>query len=152
MSFQYDDHYRLHCKLTLHSGREITLTTLNQKRTYAGLLEGTPNAKSNNLGIEWTLKEAQRLCVEGEKPYLITPPRRDDNREPGDMRRLVEANPLHIPEWLPAVECIAQFQSSTSFLVVVWYQEDFAPPIQEPALGQLLALDWDSLAIEIDSW
>jgi hypothetical protein len=35
-------------------------------------------------------------------------------------------------------------------LTIVWFQEEFALPILEPALGQLLAVDWESLAMNVE--
>jgi hypothetical protein len=37
-----------------------------------------------------------------------------------------------------------------SVLRVVWFQDEYAPPIQEPALAQLLELDGDTLAMDIE--
>jgi hypothetical protein len=143
----------------LRSRRTITLEALDQQMTYSGLLEGTPNAKSNDTYIELSLRTAARLCVEGAKPHLIAPNRRDYLREPGDMRRVVEERPYWTPEWLPMVRCIGSFKDvvkardpnrDLSVLVVVWFQDEYAPPILEPAMSQLLAIDWNALATDID--
>jgi hypothetical protein len=159
VGLQYNVAYHLHCQLTLQSGRTITLEALDQAMSYAGLLEGVPTARSNDWYIESSLRVAERLCVEGARPHLITPPRRDYLREPGDMQRIVDDHPHRIPEWLPMVRCIGSFKDvvtarepgrDLSVLVVVWFQDEYAPPIQEPALGQLLALDWNSLATDVD--
>jgi hypothetical protein len=37
-----------------------------------------------------------------------------------------------------------------SVLVIVWFQDEYGLPIQEPILGQMMALDWDSLATNIE--
>lgn len=157
MSFQYDIAYHLHCQLTLQSGRHVRLVALDQEMSYAGLLEGVPNAKSNDWYVERSLQAAQRRCVEGAEPHLIPPVRRDFLREPGDMRPIIEARPYWIPEWLPMVRCIGSFRSSVtsrnpdrdvSALVVVWFQDEYGPPLQDPALGHLLAMDWDALATD----
>lgn len=159
MSLQYNVAYHLRCELTLRSGRTITLKSLDQEMSYAGLLEGVPDAKSNDWYIECTLRAVERRCVEGAGPHLIPPVRRDFLREPGDMRQLIQERAYRVPEWLPMVRCIGSFQSSViarapdhhvSVLVVVWFQDEYGPPLQESAMGQLLALDWESLATDID--
>lgn len=159
MGLRYNVAYHLHCELTLRSGRTIALQSLDQAMSYAGLLEGVPDAKTNDWYIECSLRAAERLCAAGAKPLLIPPARRDFLREPGDMRQLVEERPYRIPEWLPMVRCIGSFQSSAtarnpdrhvSVLGVVWFQDEYGPPLQEPALGHLLAMDWDSLASDVD--
>ena len=33
---------------------------------------------------------------------------------------------------------------------VVWFQEEYAPPIQEPALSAFRELDWQALATHFD--
>src|SRR5262249_26459539 len=97
-----------------------------------------------------------------ERPHLISPQRRDYRRIPGDMRGIIEYyrshfpdSPPPVPEWLPMVRCIGFFDGHItgrnpgmhlSTLTVVWFQDEFAPPIREPALGQLLDLDWETLA------
>ena len=159
MELQYNVAYHLRCELTLQSGRTITLESLDQQMTYAGLLEGTPDATSNDRDIEYALREAERHCVPGAKPYLLPPPRRDYLRQPGDMQRVKEWSPHRTPEWLPMVRCVGSFKDvdkardpsrDLSVLVVVWFQDEYALPVLEPALSQLLAVDWESLAVDID--
>jgi hypothetical protein len=159
MELSYETAYHLRCGLALLSGRTITLKALDQRMTYAGLLEGTPTHETNDRSIEYALREAERYCVDGTKPHLIPPPRRDYLRTPGDMQTIAARAPHHVPEWLPVVRCIGSFEDvktardrdkDLSALVVVWFQDEYAPPIQEPALGQILNLDWDSLAADVE--
>jgi uncharacterized protein (TIGR02996 family) len=156
---RYDLAYHLHCELPLRSGRTITLEALDQVMTYAGLLEGTPDRESNDREIEFALREAYRHCVDGVRPHLIPPPRRDHLREPGDMQRVIAHSPHRVPEWLPLVRCIGSFKDvvkvrhpdkALSVLTVVWFQDEYALPIREPALSQLRELDWESLAVDVD--
>jgi hypothetical protein len=151
------DAYRLHCCLTLASGREVSVERLHQSQTYRGLLEGVPNSSYCDRNLEWTLKDARKLCLEGDAPTLITPARRDFLRVPGDTSKL--GFPHAAPEYLPQVTCVAQLYSirpardrskDGSLLTVVWYQDQFAPPIQEPALSSILHLDWDRLASDFE--
>jgi hypothetical protein len=159
VELQYNVAYHLRCQVTLQARRTITLEALDQEMTYAGLLEGTPDAETNDCYIESSLRVAERRCVPGAKPHLIPPARRDYFREPGDMRRIIERSPHRTPEWLPMVRSIGSFKDvikarepdrDLSVLVVVWFQDEYTLPIQEPALGQLLSLDWDSLAVDLD--
>jgi hypothetical protein len=159
MDLQYNIAYHLHCQMTLNSGRTITLEALTQEMTYAGLLEGMPDTESNDWQIRNLLRKAETHCVRGAKPHLISPTRRNYLREPGDMYRAVEWFPHRVPEWLPMVHCIGSFKSvitardpsrDLSVLVVVWYQDEYALPIQQLAFGQLLSLDWESLATDIE--
>ena len=159
MELLYEVAYHLRCGLPLRSGRRITLEALDQRMTYAGLLEGTPCRESNDRTIEYALREAERYCVAGAKPHLISPPRRDHLRRPGDMQAITAWARHRVPEWLPMVRCIGSFKDvvkvhhpdkDLSVLVVVWFQDEYAPPIQELALGQILDLDWESLAVDIE--
>jgi hypothetical protein len=144
----------------LKSGRAITLETLDQQMTYAGLVDGLPRSRFNDRLIESAMRDAERYCVVGTLPHLIPPPRRNYLWEPGDMQPVVaQSGGAHVPEWLPEVRCIGAFKDvvkvrdpsrDLSVLVVVWFQDEYALPIREPALSQLLELDWESLATDID--
>jgi uncharacterized protein (TIGR02996 family) len=156
---RYASAYHLHCKLSLRSGRRITLEALDQVMTYAGLLVGVPNREANDRFIEDALRAAERHCVGEARPHLIPPPRRDYFCEPGDMEHLRAEFPDRAPEWLPLVRCIGSFldvvqardkSKDISVLVVVWFQDEYALPIREPALSQIRDLDWESLAADID--
>jgi hypothetical protein len=48
MELDYNLAYNMRCQLSLRSGRTISLEALNQRMTYSGLLEGTPDARSND--------------------------------------------------------------------------------------------------------
>jgi hypothetical protein len=158
VELHYNTAYHLHCEFVLRSGRKITLVALDQKMTYDGLLEGVPDARTNDWYLEFVRKEAARRSYRDLTPHLISPVRRDYCREPGDMAQLVADRPYRIPEWLPMVCCIGSFkdvnaardlQKDLSVLTVVWFQDEFALPILEPALGQLRALDWEVLASDV---
>ncbi len=159
MELQYNIAYHLRCQIVMQSRSTITLCSLDQEMSYAGLLEGTPDSKTNDWYIESSLRAAQRHCAEGAKPHLISPPRRNYFREPGDMRPIIERSPHRTPEWLPMVRCIGSFENvktvrdhdrDLSVLVVIWFQDEYAMPILAPALDELQSLDWDSLALDVD--
>jgi hypothetical protein len=57
------------------------------------------------------------------------------------------------------VTCIASFNAALpvrdpdkhlSALTVVWYQNEFALPIEQTVLEQLRLLDWDSFAVDVE--
>lgn len=157
MSLEYEGNQHLRCALVLSGGRRITLDRLVQYPTYAGVVEGLPSPSTNDVRIETALIDAQALCVDGAKPHLIAPSRRDYFREPGDMASACSER-LH-PEWLPMVTCAARFldsapvrdrSSDASTLTVVWFQDEFALPIAAPALDGLRALDWHALATDFE--
>lgn len=147
MELTYNSAYHLHMGLTLTSGQSLTLRALHQKMTYEGLLEGFPFRGLNDDLVSRALQGAAAHCVGGESPYLIPPPRRDYRRSPGDMQRVAPHLP-DIPEWLPAVVCTARLSDGKASLTVVWFQDEYALPIREPALGQLLDIDWRSLVTQ----
>jgi hypothetical protein len=90
--------------------------------------------------------EEGRQRGQGRQSHPIIPPRRDYCRQPGDMAAHAERSG-GVMEWLPAVTCVATFTEGwSSKLTVAWFQDEYAPPIQEPALGELRRLDWEALA------
>ena len=145
------------------SGRSLILRHLLQTLHYSGLTEGCPSEKTNNWHIDAAIDRAQKCQYTIGTPYLIEPTRRDYLREPGDMDRM-RNSPFpksfgKYPEWLPVIECIGCFKSSSttgnvmndSFLTIVWFQNDFARPIPEDILERILSLDWDSLSTDIET-
>src|SRR4051812_3451911 len=102
----------MHCRLTLNSGRPIILRSLQQWMTYIGSLEGLPSRTSNDELVAHDVKQAQSQCIEGTRPHLLPPPRRDFLRKPGDMDDWSQLRARKV-EWLPDVTCIATFGSDS---------------------------------------
>ena len=135
------------------------LVSLDQSITYAGMLEGVPSSLSNDAKIETILADALASNPKRWKPHLIAPARRDYRRVPGDMNGIRSSLPI---EWIPLVTCVGLLRSEgpldpleehrgpplSSERAIVWFQDEFAPPILEPALSAILRLDWASVANE----
>ena len=129
-------------KLTLASGRTIHLERLNQSAVYAGLLEGLPTRTMNDETIEDMRAEVRERTA--HDPFVIEPtqtPIAFDGKYP-----------FGEPAKLPAIACVADFTSSgkdhahTSYLTVIWFQDDYAFPLGPQIEAALLSLDWDRLA------
>jgi uncharacterized protein (TIGR02996 family) len=133
--------------LTLRTGRSIRLWEIRQFETYAGLFMGYPTRERNRAKVDALLRQERER--EGRDPYLVPP------RE----RPIEVPNPRGEPAELPAVACVAQFDSfqpakdphrDGSQLVVVWFQDEFAFPIAPAILDQLLAIDWNRHAVDFN--
>jgi hypothetical protein len=136
--------------IKLTSGHTITLESLSQEKTYANLLEGLPRAKFNDEIIERWRKEAVKS--EHQRVVLINPVRRPGPTKfstPGDDAAW---GPI---ENLPQIVCVGMFQSSRpvrkqqahfSLLNIVWFQDQFALPIDAGVMAQIAKLDWEHLA------
>jgi hypothetical protein len=117
-----------------------------QSRTYAGLLEGSPNPKWNDRLINEALERARRM-LGGRGPAILIPPKRID------LEEMSEIDVRYVEEWLPQVECIADFQSispardmakDASSLTIVWYQCDFG--LESTAIDEIRTVDWERYA------
>jgi hypothetical protein len=132
-------------EIDLPSGRRLYLQELRQYRTYEGLLEGLPTAERNKNRLERLVSDHRDRPYPGE-PYLIQPA-----EEPIEYRD-GQRYPFGTPSVLPAVTCIGRFTSlepardkatEYSGLVIIWFQREFALPI-DPAIGDYLeAIDWE---------
>jgi hypothetical protein len=131
----------------LLTGRTIRLARLDQHWTYGGLLAGHPSREMN-----------RRIMDE-----LITP-RSGPRRQPPPVLFEPIETPLAKtadPSWndaaaLPAATCVAQFTSEAladdsggfaSVLRVIWFQDEFAFPIDPSIVVELAALDWEAQAV-----
>ncbi len=168
------------------SGRVVILDKITQARTYAGLLEGTPNKRLNDQLIAEAIQRASKNPSGGQQPEaggfmnwvfgrkgkksslpepicLVAPDRRDYAEEPGDMQHVLDRQKdyppqmMHIPEWLPEIECAGVFRSfqpardalrDMSMLTIVWYQESFG--LVRADLEKLRDVDWDRYAEDGD--
>jgi len=158
MSLEYDISYHRHCRLALGCGLSVTLDALHQWATYRGLIEGVPFDRANDHVLEGALRRAQAYCVEKSSPHLLPPERRPYLRQPGDMEgvRVVGGG---VAEWLPLVTCVGVFKSAfpahnpaldEAYLTVVWLQDEFALPIEASVLAQMRAIDWRTLATDVE--
>jgi hypothetical protein len=133
-------------QLELLTGRTIRLAMLDQHWTYGGLIAGHPNREMNRHIMDGLVKR-QSDPRGGRTAVLLEP-----------IETTVERS--SDPSWsdaatLPSVTCIAQFRSAAlandaagifSVLRVIWFQDEFAFPIDPGVLVELAALDWEAQA------
>lgn len=139
-------------QIDLVSGRVIYLKHLKQYRIYGGLLEGYPTAEMNQRTIDHLLKSEQENTWNKATPYLVPPTY--------TYRALAGDNPAGEYVALPPIVCIANFHSSEpardpqqdfSDLKIIWFQHDWAFPIDEAVLEQIKQIDWNQYAVD-DVW
>jgi hypothetical protein len=129
----------------------LILRELRQWQFYEGLLEGLPTVEMNRRRLEYFLGQ-QCGKIYGADPLLIRP-----TEKPIESWR-DEPYPFGEPAAFPSILCMARFDSlqpardprkDFSGLVVVWFQEEFAFPIDPEALEQLRAIDWERHAVDL---
>jgi hypothetical protein len=136
-------------ELQLRSRRIVHVMALRQWSTYEGWLVGSPTARNNGRLVDEILA-SERGRFYGADPLLLKPKTSPLLRPDGKPSRPAAA-------WLPAVVCVARLECQEpvrdrskdfSGLGVVWFQPDFAFPIEPEPLEQLLAIDWDRHAVD----
>jgi len=132
--------------IALSTGRELGLQALTQQLTYEGLLEGLPTTRINKSQMDRLVAE-QRAKV--NPVYLVAPIETPIDLGPG------RSYPFGSPATLPEVTCIGRFRSEPfgerdpgcySELTIIWFQSEFAMPIEPSVLEEIASLDWDALA------
>src|SRR5262249_6861667 len=125
--------------LMLDCGRRVTVDAFDYARTYAGLLEGRPNAEMNARIIERELTDRAGSGAR-RKPHLIPPV--IDARDP--------AHPVLPPVCLRAwVWCNDPIDPAFmgSALVVVWFADEcHAEPIADVVFRAIRGLPWEQFA------
>jgi hypothetical protein len=133
----------------LSDGRAIILQSLEQWSVYAGLLEGLPTKQINDADIKRLVEEAERR--DGHPPLLIPPVQRPIAYE--------GRYPFGEPARLPSVGCVGRFFShepardsskDCSYLTVMWFQDEFAFPLDSEIEKALLAMDWNAAARDVE--
>jgi hypothetical protein len=137
----------------LPSGRRLYLRGIRQYLTYEGLIEGLPTAEKNCERLEQLAAGTWDKSTAGYPVHLIRPTERPVDY-PGD-----EQYPFGTPSALPAITCIGRFDSLQpardeacyySSLVVIWFQDEFAFPIDLDVVSQIQAIDWETEAVDLD--
>lgn len=131
----------------LECGRTVRLVAIDQWGTYSGLLEGVPTKEMNERIVSRSLDQAKNRW--NQKPYLIPP-----IETPIDLARKY---PFGTPASIPGITCLAHFdcfdavvdhKMDASALTLVWFQTDFAFPIDDAVRADILMLDWDKNATD----
>jgi hypothetical protein len=147
-------------EITLRSGRKITLERLVLSKTYAGLVEGYPNHDLNRRLIERVVDEERKKTNPRHEPYVVPPVEspipyhRYHRTSTGSSPKLAFGEPVSLPKIL----CIGRFESGPakdksadgSVLSVLWFQNQFALPIETTIVERIQELDWDRLAVDYD--
>ncbi|KOG15722.1 MULTISPECIES: hypothetical protein [Streptomyces] len=129
--------------IVLSSGRSIRLTELRMSSTYAGMLEGYPCKRINDLKVSWLQRHAEGAF--SSTPVHFVPPSRHYPDEAAGAFGPVEV--------LPSVFCVGVFDSAPldramdgSTLVVAWFQPGPEVPAGEDADLALRSIRWEELA------
>jgi hypothetical protein len=139
-------------EIRLDCGVYIHLDSLFQYPTYVSLLEGLPTRRLNKKVIGEAIIYAEEKLWLGGSPCLIQPVETPSGIPKADWFLHEEENE---PATIPAVTCLASFQSfaparaleaDCSSLKIVWFQNEFAMPIDQAVLQRIRAIDWGAVA------
>lgn len=133
-------------RIELSTGRAIRLVGLDQHLTYGGLLAGHPSREMNRRIMDRLI--AGHSGPRGRGVPVLFEPIETPLEKHSD------------PDWstaatLPAVTCVGRFMSGVlasepdgfgSMLTVIWFQDEFALPIDPVVTIELGALDWEAHA------
>jgi hypothetical protein len=139
--------------ITLSSGRKLTLHGLSQELTNEGILEGVPTTQMNKRHVDGLIAEQIAKRPNGSV-YLVNPTETPLEMTPG------QRYPFGSPALLPNVTCRGRFRSESigdeigcySELTVIWFQADFALPIEPTVLEEIVCLDWGAVASDSSDW
>jgi len=132
----------------LQTKRWLALRELRQWNVYEGLLEGLPTAERNPAIVQRIVTDERNR---GDEPFLIPPLERPIPYE--------GRYPFGTPSAIPSCVCIARFTSfqpardtsrHASQLTVIWFQHEFAFPIDAGVREQIRAIEWEKHAHDFD--
>lgn len=143
-------------KITLNSGRIITLHEIYQDLTYSGLLEGFPNKLTNKEIVPNAIKTAKQKLYDVTIPHIVHPAENPINIKLSDWtKKYYEHLGIDGPSEFPRIKCIANFESDCvnndycfSYLTIIWFQNDWVLPIDKNIIKKIKAIDWDKKAID----
>jgi hypothetical protein len=136
-------------EFALQSGRVIKLASLEQ-RQWIGPLDGAPNTEM----CEAMVRDNAARYGASAGFYLVQPPIIP-------LSSSWDGHPKQEPMRLPWVVVVASFVSDypagpvnesgwdKSHLQVLWYQDEWALPIDSAVYEEILSVDWESLAVDV---
>lgn len=139
--------------IELESGRLIHLGSLHQERTYAGLVVGLPNPRTNERCLREARKRYRAVFGAGTNLLMIPP-----EYKPVKIPKGTTPDPDLYPQpllRLPEIVCMSGWESGRlsededgdgSQLGILWYQERFAMPIAKRVVTLIRQIDWDQHA------
>lgn len=122
----------------LDQNLEVSLEKLVQQYTYGGLLEGFPGEMVNRMVLR-NIERSAKNDLHLEEIYTLLP---------GEMS-----------EEFPPVVCMARLECGSVFkdkekdyssIAVIWFQEEFAFPIEAATLEQFKTIPFRELCAEFE--
>jgi hypothetical protein len=136
-------------EIIVEGGRKVEVNKLIQWRTYAGVVEGSPTASLNRSEIEKAVNTAKVQCYL-DAVFVVESkltPVAGDKLYP-EEEKLAK---------LPRITCIARLHDYGHYedadyaaLAVVWFQNNFAFPIDFEVLDQMKQIPFSKLAKQFD--
>jgi len=135
-------------ELTVDGNKQVSIKRIKQWYTYDGLLEGLPTTRMNNRILEDAKEDAKIFCGL-EEIYLIEP-----QQTPLSYSGKY---PFGDPASMPNVTCIAELWYHATFkdkekdfssLGVIWFQNDFAFPIDKEIIEKLKEIPFSKICGE----
>ena len=137
-----------HESLILKDGREVFVDRIYQTDTYGLFLAGGPDKKRNERRMNEVIGDAKKKGFVFTTPYIIPPiVKKPIYTEEYKKEHCIKKE----YEYLPKIICFAELMSKTpakddtmfgSALVVVWFQESLAFPIDPGITKKLKEIDW----------
>lgn len=127
----------------LYDGRSVSLVSLAKTLTYDGLLEGGPTLATNKSRVRAAAMKGPSHLLDRRLDRYNCVPEINDNFE-RDQR----LPPVVCHATLRSHQPIHDVEAHGSELLVAWYQDDFATPIQSYAVDMILRLEWAALATD----
>ena len=154
--------------ILLEEKRPLLIDELVQYHTYRSLLVGVPEDRHTEELPATAMENAKSRFGASPEPVVIAPTlhsfsieQQQHLREPGGDFEPTGESFNRIGRRLPKVTCIASLRCplplvepekdawfSYSRGTVIWFQENFAFPIDAEVMAQIRALDWNAVAID----
>jgi hypothetical protein len=136
MACTYDDIYRALIEVRLNSGRAIGCDKYLVSATYGEFQLRTPSEKANEEMLRFARHDAESLFGRSLPIHIIQPARVDQLDYPAvRFAGCFDALPMH-PEM------------HASSLVIIWFQDQQHPILDDAAQVAIQAIHWESLAVD----
>jgi hypothetical protein len=138
--------------LIIETNKEVSIKSMIQWNTYSDISAGIPTDQFNEQIINWAKQSAKEFS-RMEEIYLIEP---KQTPIPDDEEFHF---PFAKPASLPRVTCVAKLWHDDVFrntdkmfssLCIIWFQEDYAFPIDQDILNKIKEVPFSEVCGEFD--
>lgn len=128
--------------------REVKISLLEQRNIHRGIIAGSPTKDMHDQIIERCRLDAKSRFTDYQEPYFLAPPRITITSPPESRFQRESMPKIACMALLESFEPACDASADGSGLVLVWFQDELALPIDKDVVASIENLEWEKYATD----